>query len=341
MRIQCRAALLASLVVASSSAAAQTYPGFPGTHLTVDVDVRNLAHGGDSVRITYVVRNRPTSEERFLALTVEAPVPASHLAIPQPRQGWHVSTRYAGRSTASWTALDDTMVTPGHSSQPLAFTAYGLPGIVDAHVEGYADPPNIEEMAEDDPRLTKDALEVTSVPIKVVGVVAPIDNPTRAALIGRLIGLAGQTCTIGWLTDAQVCASLDAYLRAPSPRLLAVLATVAAARLRPGAMNDNAYWLLRSNAEIVRDFVDVSDVRLTYVCANTFRLRNLNYVPVVVRYEVDGTTEAATLTLPGLSSDDEPIAGTTITTTASGTVRLVYGGRTVQTATNGGAACQP
>jgi len=99
---------------------------------------------------------------------------------------------------------------PGQSSPPLAFTANGLPGIVNARVEGDAEQPDIDALDDDDPRLTNRALDVTSVPLKVVGVVPAMANPTRAALIRRLRGLTQQTCTLGWTSDAQLCAALDA-----------------------------------------------------------------------------------------------------------------------------------
>ncbi|HEX6533729.1 MAG TPA: hypothetical protein VF041_03980, partial [Gemmatimonadaceae bacterium] len=318
----------------------QVYDGFPGTHLTVDVHVKSIAHGDDSVRVTYVVDNQPASEERVFTLTVEAPAPATHLSIPEPRAGWNVSTRYVDRSVASWAALDDTMGTPGRSTPPLSFTAFGLPGIVDAHVQGWAEPPDIDAMADDDPRLTKDALEVASVPLKVVGVVPALPHPTRAVLIARLVDLARQTCDLGWTTNPHVCASLDAYLRAPSPRLLGFLRAVSETRARPGVLNDNAYWLLRSNAEIARDFVDVASIRLTYVCDNSYRVGNSNYVPVTVRYQVDGTGEGGSITVPGRSSDEGAAPEASLTTRGVGMVRLLLGGRVIQTAANGGTACQ-
>jgi hypothetical protein len=260
MKAILRAPLLASLL-AASALEAQTYPGFPGTHLTVDVRVVSIAHGGDSVRISYALSNLRVSEEQLFDFNVQAPVPARGLSAPPPRNAWALSTRLGEQSIAGWTVRDDTIMRPGQTSMPLAFTADGLPGIVDARVHGWSALPDIDEMADDDPRLTSRATEVTSVPLKVVGVVPRMAQPTRAALIARLAGLAQQTCTLRWTTDRQLCSALDAYLRAPSPQLLAFLGAVAVARVRSGAMNDNAYWLLRANAEIARDFVDIPGTR--------------------------------------------------------------------------------
>jgi hypothetical protein len=341
MRPTLRTALVAALLGGAISAHAQRFTGYPGTHIAVDMQVSSITHAADSIRVTYVLHSQSFSEEQLFDLTIDAPVPARNLSLPLPRKSWASSTRVGDRSVINWTVLDNTSMKPGKSSPPLSFTANGLPGIVSARAEGYADPPDIDAMADDDPRLTDRAFEVTSVPITVVGVVAPLMNQTRAALIARLLGLAQQTCTLGWTTDAQICAALNTYLNAPSPKLLAFLGAVVVARTRPGVFNDNAYWLLRSNAEIIRDFVDVTGIRLTYRCGNTFQIQNANFVPVSVRYEVVGTTEGATVTVPGLLTDDGASPVTKVTTAAPGTVQLLYQGTVIQTATDGNVACTP
>jgi hypothetical protein len=334
-----RRLLLMPLLCAPVGLPAQPYPGYPGTHLTVDVRVVSLVHGGDSVRVSYALSNRRTSEEKLFDFNVQALTPARGLSAPPARRPWALSNRMGDESIAGWTVMDSTVMRPGHTSQPLSFTADGLPGIVNARVSGWHEPPDIDEMAEDDPRQTSRAIEVTSVPLKVVGVVPPLVNPTRHALITRLADLARQTCALGWTTDRQLCAALDAHLRMPSPQLLVFLGTVAAARARPGALNDNAYWLLRANAEIIRDFVDIPGIRLTYLCGNTFRVVNPNFVPVTVRYEVDGASEGASITLPPLLAAD-PQPSKLITTTAAAGVRLLYDGTAIQRAANGRVPCR-
>jgi hypothetical protein len=81
----------------------------------------------------------------------------------------------------------------------------------------------------------------------------------------------------------------------------------------------------------------VPGIRLTYLCGTTFRVRNPNLMPLAVRFEVVGTPEAATAMLPALHPDDGR-STTAITTRATGTVRLPYQGRVIQTAANGGGA---
>lgn len=81
-------------------------------------------------------------------------------------------------------------------------------------------------------------------------------------------------------------------------------------------------------------------IRLTYICGNTFRVRNGNAASVVVTWDVFGTPETGTLTLP-----PRPITGTVsetfFTTVARGTVRLMYSGSQVDVKANGGAVCTP
>ncbi|HEX6537341.1 MAG TPA: hypothetical protein VF041_22355, partial [Gemmatimonadaceae bacterium] len=70
MRLSSRIAIPAAvtLIGGATPVRAQVYDGFPGTHLTVDVHVKSIAHGDDSVRVTYVVDNQPASEERVFTL---------------------------------------------------------------------------------------------------------------------------------------------------------------------------------------------------------------------------------------------------------------------------------
>lgn len=252
-------ALLLSAV--ATAASAQAFPGYPGTHLRLDVRVESITHSGDSTRVAYVVSNSATSQEQLSRLTIVTPSPGRGITYPAPRAAWRVWTHVGPTPVVRWTVRDTVTLTPGKSARGLAWTATGLPGVLDARYEGYAEPVDIESLDDDDPRLGARAAEVTSVPLKVVGVVPMIANPTRALLVSRLLDLTRQSCTLGWITDASLCSALNAYLATPSPQLLAYLGRVAADRLRPGVVNENAYWLLRANAEIVRDFVDAPAIR--------------------------------------------------------------------------------
>jgi hypothetical protein len=80
-----RLAILLAIVANATRLAAQRFPGFPRTHLAVDVRVASIVHGADSVRVTYTVCNRRVSEERRVDLTIQAPAPARSVTTPLPR----------------------------------------------------------------------------------------------------------------------------------------------------------------------------------------------------------------------------------------------------------------
>jgi hypothetical protein len=75
-----------------------------------------------------------------------------------------------------------------------------------------------------------------------------------------------------------------------------------------------------------------STIRLTYLCGNRFRVRNPNADWADVRYDVYRTDDGGDLTVP-------PNGEIVFTTERTGTTRLFYAGRLVQTKANGGATC--
>lgn len=245
--------ILPMALASATTAGAQTFTGYPGTHLRVDVQVASLTHGGDSTRIAYRVSNSPLSEEQLSRLTLDAPSPARSVRAPNPRSAWRTWTRMGTADVVRWTIRDDVTLVPGTSVDSLSYTAAGIPGIITARYEGYAPPVDIETLDDDDPRLTNRVTEVTTVPLKVVGVVPMPDAPTPASLAARLASLVRESCAQGWITDNGVCTSLAQLADGPAPALDGFVARLDAARNKAGAVSDNAYWLLRANAEIARD----------------------------------------------------------------------------------------
>lgn len=81
-----------------------------------------------------------------------------------------------------------------------------------------------------------------------------------------------------------------------------------------------------------------SDIQLTYLCGNRFRLRNRGFREVDVVWEVYNTTdrgeESIGAATPFLLNFDQPF-----TTELRGTVRLFYNGALIQTKANGGTTC--
>jgi hypothetical protein len=84
--------------------------------------------------------------------------------------------------------------------------------------------------------------------------------------------------------------------------------------------------------------IQPSALRLTYICGNTFRVRNGNLAPVPVMWDVAGTSETGTLVLPPRSFA-AAFSETFFATVATGTVRLFYAGAQVDVKANGGFVC--
>lgn len=79
--------------------------------------------------------------------------------------------------------------------------------------------------------------------------------------------------------------------------------------------------------------VDVSKIRLDYVCGNTFRIQNHTPEYLMLSYTVAGTGEAADVTARSGGG------WTHFNTDTAGTVQLIYDGEVVATVANTGKSC--
>ena len=134
------------------------------------------------------------------------------------------------------------------------------------------------------------------------------------------------------LRATHAAAPASAASRGDAPRRVAAVVD----RIRTDASEPD---LLRSLARCVRPAVkgvppqvDVSAVRLTYVCGNWFRVRNPTRESLLFEFVAEGTGERRRLRV---SAGGER----TIATDAPARVRLYYDGRSIQAAANGGAPC--
>lgn len=81
-------------------------------------------------------------------------------------------------------------------------------------------------------------------------------------------------------------------------------------------------------------------ITLSYICGNTFLVRNTNTTQVDVTWEVYQKSESGTLSLPPRPAT-QPYSETYLTTVNKGTVRLFEGGQLIETRANGNKpACQ-
>ena len=256
-----------------------------GDRLTVDVqlDTAILDAASLLLDIRYTIANHRASEQSANILQVEARVPVVEIRVPA-RQWVHV----AGDSVAFWgSASRQQDIAPGASRSGFEIRARGLPGIVRFWVEGYFAVPTMSEA--DAERLgPQPRVEDNSFAGLTVGVVL-VEDLTVGGLLSRLRGLEAQACTLGWITNRGVCHSLakklDHAARAlargrpdeAKRRLKSFLRELAAQhRARPDEqeeeeeeehegqhhereaeperergkhVTDNAFWLLKINAE--------------------------------------------------------------------------------------------
>lgn len=245
------------LTVCGATLNAQT----PGTQLTVDVTVKSLVVQGDTMAVTYVLYNRPTSHDSLWTFTVDAPAPIKSLPRPQPKTSYSVHTMYRTQPVADWTFL--SLLPPGVTSIPLTFQSVGVPSIVKYWVGG--DYEVTEEGVVD--TLSGDPLKYRTVPGNTVGVEPwPVDR-TAKALIARLKTLTQTSCAapLTWITSSSLCTTLFGFLNQAETNRAAgnvnkakssmasytkSLSGKTAGTFASGVTNPG-YWLLKPNADII------------------------------------------------------------------------------------------
>jgi hypothetical protein len=258
------------LVVLAGSPAAVIAQGAPGTNIDIAVVVAAVSLRGDTTEITYVLRNEPRSAEQLFHFTVDAPSPVLRISIPQPKEDWLTNTRYRSRSVAEWAVLGEQLQ-PGEVSPTLSFTARGLPAIVTYWVRGYAPPPILK--GGEDTLPPTDPLVENSIGGSTVGI-APFPQDRRpGTLLTRLLSLTDESCgPRSWIASVTVCSSLRRKLERAREAVVTTNHGKAHAPLQDflkelrahhgpagtGHVTDNAFWLLKVNAEFVSGLIQRS-----------------------------------------------------------------------------------
>ncbi len=226
-----------------------------------------VARRGDTVRVSYVLRNSPGSKEDLWEFTVAAPTPVVRITapttVPVPGQEWRSGTRYGDRSVAVWNILGPPHLPPGSTSPVLWFEAIGLPAPVTSWTGGWFPLP--QHVPSDTAGVTPqpvDVLDAYSVRGATVGVEPFPEDTTALGLLDRLRGLLPRVCgDLGWISNRGICTGLEAKLdnarrslargdrNSAGGQLGAVVNQLDAQRGKH--VMDNAYWLLKVNAEIV------------------------------------------------------------------------------------------
>jgi len=223
--------------------------GQPGTNLSVDVAVVSVARSSDTTRVDYIVSNSASSQEQLASLTIDAPSEPFAITIPSPPESWLTASRYGERTVVRWAVIDESTLRPGTQSPVLSFKAVGLSTIVDAYIKGsYELPPMSED--EIDSLSSRDPLSVR-VKQRVVGVEPIPVATTLTSLTDRLDNLTRQACTLGWIAQGSLCTTLRGHLSAQPARLTSFRDDLTAGHTTGGPVTNNAYWLLKVNAEYI------------------------------------------------------------------------------------------
>jgi hypothetical protein len=234
----------------------------PGQRINVDIQIKSVVVRGDTVAITYQVKNLADSKESLLSFLVDVPSGVKSIATPGPRKNWYASTDFRQRPMAVWDLLAQQLP-PGGVTPDLSFEAIGLPAISTFWAGGKFKRSSDEDAAEaeiDDPLSNEMIHGVT------VGVEPMATDKTPRGLLQRLEDLTNSSCKAPtlWITDNALCRQLvDDIGRAKSLSSHGQVAEASEAMshyqklldasVAPStAVTSSGYWLLKSNAEIVK-----------------------------------------------------------------------------------------
>lgn len=240
--------------------------------ISLDVRVRSVSIRRDTVGVTYTVTNLRNSRESVLEFLVDAPPGIARIRLPSPFSNWDTSTSYRSRPAAVWSMLG--LLRPGASSPELHFESVGIPGVLTYWARGkarsgsYDDDPDEDKV---DSIVLDNPLISGMIQGKTVSVERWPSDRSVISLLKRLRMLTEEVCgpSLRWIADSNSCARLiakldqaESFRRAGQPeraqaslddytRLLSSPAVDALAE----RVSSSAYWLLKSNAEIIRSML--------------------------------------------------------------------------------------
>ena len=230
---------------------AASVPAGAQTASLVDVRIEprleSLADGRQ--RLSYTVRNAPSSRAELFEFAIESPVPVLVVSAPDPGR---MATAVRDRSgdIASWGWIED-MPAPGRTVTSLSYEAVGLTGFVRYRALPWTPTPVAGEngfVVRDErdalgPRFEGDGTEYRIG--RTVGIVAVPADASDEALRSRLGGLLGEACTLGWIDNRGICNSLRVKLGTQKGGLQAMQHELDAQRGKH--VSEAAYALLYPN----------------------------------------------------------------------------------------------
>jgi len=241
--------------------AQDSIPWPAGDRLQASVLARVDRLGAALFRMTYTVSTDPASEQSGESFVVRTPVPATGVTAPALWMG--VATMVVDSSAVHWYPIaSQQMLAPGAVRAGFSFVATGLPEIVAYRLAGHAEPPEVEEGV---PVASAPSLWADAAAGLTVGVGPLPSDVTPASLLDRLSALSTRACGLGWIADQGICSRLVGNLDQARQELTQGNNAGGRAQLQDFlatledqhglAVNDNAYWLLKVNAEFVLNHI--------------------------------------------------------------------------------------
>jgi len=229
---------------------------------------------GDTIRLSYALTVGGGSAQPANFFLLRSDVHPAAVSAPV---GWYASSGVIEDSSeVDWSSLaGGADVRPGATEGGYEAEAVALLGIVTYRVQGRHAPPVVTDSTEGLIQ-SPPSVWVNSVAGSTVGFVAVPSDTSAGALLARLDSLLRQSCHLGWIRNREVCHDLGGRLLEAARDLSAGHAREASEDLRefvrilrerrpgegepePGEhearggrqalVNDEAYWLLRLNAE--------------------------------------------------------------------------------------------
>ena len=215
-------------------------------------------------RVSYAVSSGTGSEQSGESFVVRTPVPVTEVVAPTFWIGHSVVI--ADSSAVHWYPITiPHLLAPGGEQAGFSIVATGLPEIVSFRLQGYVKPPEVAD--EGIPVASAPSLWADAAAGSTVGIGPVPSDVTPASLLTRLSNLLGQACSLGWISDQGVCTTLGNAVdqaqqavtqgnnAAALGQLQDFLTTVEGQHGAGLPVDDNAYGLLRTNAEFVLEHI--------------------------------------------------------------------------------------
>jgi len=250
----------ACIGLSSSAVLAQN----PGQNVTVNVVVDTVITIGDTTSVSYHVANLASSTEPLWVYYVDTPSGVRSMAPSTGSFRWRTGTNFNGRPMAGWMFLYGYLQ-PGETTPTLSFKSVGLAAIRTFWAGGYVPLPSAVDTDVTESTVLADPFVTEMINGQTVGVEPwPADRSGQALLL-RLRSLTENNCSgpLNWITDSSLCGQLLNDLNQaeiyrangePEPARAAIVDYEGrlAGGKAVGTVSSPSYWLLRSNAGIVR-----------------------------------------------------------------------------------------